>query len=163
MAAHCAVARGEHGCATRPPRLDDAVDRRRRDVRPVAEDDDGSFGLRAQRVQAAPERCAGPPTPIGAANDALRGLDLVRAGDDDELVDRARADALEYRIEEQPLLRRSEPRGCAGREDDGSDQETSTVIDSTTTGCVGSSVLGSPRRPIRCTTFMPEVTLPITA
>ena len=45
---------------------------------------------------------------------------------------------LEHGGKEQPLLRRAEPRRCAGSEDDGADHQLFlTVTFSITTGCAG--------------------------
>jgi hypothetical protein len=45
-------------------------------------------------------------------------LDVVRPEDDDDVADVARADALEHRPEQEPLLRRAEPRrGSRGEHD----------------------------------------------
>jgi hypothetical protein len=87
------------------PGGDHAVDRLRRQVRPVCEDDHRCVGVLRQRGQPAAERRAGPALPFGAENGLRRSLDVVGAEDDDDPVDRARAHALEHGLEQQPLLR----------------------------------------------------------
>ena len=61
------------------------------------------------------------------------------AGDDDDLVDTARAHALEHERQEQSLLGGAEPARGAGRQDDGRDHQPPREIsmDSTTTVMVG--------------------------
>jgi hypothetical protein len=120
MAALAAVARGHDRVSVLAPGGDDPLDRLRREIGPVGQDDHS--GLCVQRGQAAAEGGAGSSLPLGAADDARVGLDVVRAEDDDDILDRRAAQALEDLGKEQPLLRRAEPRRRAGCEDDGPDQ-----------------------------------------
>ncbi|MDQ3067307.1 MAG: hypothetical protein M3R12_09195, partial [Actinomycetota bacterium] len=66
-------------------------------------------------------------------------------GDDDDLIEPVQL--LEHRGEEQALLRRSEPARRAGRENDRSDQDVTTLIVSITTGCDGAVRDVRARRP----------------
>ena len=147
------------------PGGDHAVDRSGREAWPVCEDDDGGADLRSERFEAAAKRRAGPALPVVALDDASVRLECVRAGDHDDLVDAARANALEHERQEQALLRCTEPACGAGRQHDSRDHQPPDEIsmDSTTTVVVGCSVAGSPSFPMRATTSRPEVTCPITA
>ena len=119
MAAVAAVARGDDRRAALAPGCDDAVDRRRGELRPVGEHDHRRLDLRAERGEPAAERGARPALPVRAGDGAF---ELVRTRDDHDLIDAA--ESLEHGGEEQALLRRAEPRRGAGREDDGSDQDS---------------------------------------
>ena len=86
---------------------------------PICEHDDRGLHLRAERGQPATERGAGPALPVRTGHGAL---ELVRTGDDHDLIDAA--EPLQHGGEEQVLLRRTEA-GCGtGREDDCSDQDS---------------------------------------
>ena len=147
-----------------PPGRDHAVDRRRGELRAVGEDDDSCLGVRRERLEAAAKRCAGASLPVVAVDDAGVGLEGVCPGHDDDLVDTARADALEDERQEQSLLRRAEPARGAGREHDGRDHQPprEILMDSTTTLMVGTPA-ALPWPPMRSTVSNPEVTSPITA
>ena len=85
-----------------PPLGEHALDRRGREVRPVGEDDDGSFDVFAERGEPAAQRRARAARPLGALDDTtpstvLGTLELVGACDDDDLVDRGRARAARAR------------------------------------------------------------------
>lgn len=122
MTALAAVARGDDGLAARAPLAEHALDRLRREIGPVGEDDDGGVGLGRQRGKAAAKRRARALGPPGAADDTRVGLDLVGAENDDDVVDRGAADAVEHLGQEEPLLRRAEARRGARGEDDSEDQ-----------------------------------------
>ena len=122
VAADAAVGRRQHLAAPVPPGLDDAVERLGRQVGAVGQDDRRGAHLGAERGEPAAERGAGALFPLGAADRACVGLHLVGAEHDDDLVDRARgADAPEHLAEEEPLLRRAEPRRGSGGEHDRGD------------------------------------------
>ena len=122
MPADARVTRGHDRLPPRAPLLDDAVDRRRREIGPVGEDDDRRFDLRAESREAAAERRSRPELPLGTADGPLAGLELVRAEDDDDLVDSAPPNALQHGLEQKLLLRRAEAGGGSRREDDGGDR-----------------------------------------
>ena len=92
-------------------------------------------------------------------------LELVRALHDDDLVDGALGEATEDPGQEEVLLGGAEARRRTGREDDRRDpgHVDDAVTDSTTIGCSGCSVAGSPMVPISSTTSRPFVTLPTIA
>ncbi len=86
----------------------------------------------------------------------------MRTFDDDDLVDRRRTQPLEHARQQNVLLRASEPRRLACREDDRGDahrQLTPTVTVFTTTGCEGGP-LPTPSAAIRSTVSIPSVTSP---
>ena len=120
MAALAAVARGDDRLALVAPRRDHALDRLGREVGPVGEHDHG--GLCVQRGQAAAEGGSGAALPLGAADDARVGLDVVRAEDDDDVLDGGVPEPLEDLRKQETLLRRAEAGGGACGEDDGRDQ-----------------------------------------
>ena len=120
MAALAAVARGDDRLAALTPRGDHALDRLRREVGAVREHDDGGLGV--ERGQATAERRPRPSLPVGTADDARVGVDLVRPEDDDDLVYGGAAESLQNLRKEEPLLRRAEPGSRARREDDARDQ-----------------------------------------
>ena len=122
VAADAAVARRDDRLSPLARRGDDPIDRCRRELRAVDEHDDRRLDIRSERSQTAPERCARPELPVRAANDALARGDLVRAENDHDLVDAARAHALEDGLEQEALLRRAEARRGSGCKDDGGDQ-----------------------------------------
>ena len=118
MAALAAVTRGDDRLAVLAPRADHALDGLGREVRAVGED--YHCRLRVERGQAASKRCSRASLPVGAADDARVGLDVVRAQDDDHLVHGAAPYPLEHLGQEQPLLRRAEARRRArGKNDRG--------------------------------------------
>ena len=101
------------------PRVEDAVDGRGREVRPVREADDRGLGVRVEGSQAAAKRRSGPPLPLAARDDAgALDVELVRAGDDDDVVDARSPETLEDAGEEEALLRPAEARPGSGGEDD---------------------------------------------
>jgi hypothetical protein len=120
MAPLAAVARGDDRLAPLAPCRDHALDRLRGEVGPVGEHDDGR--LRVEHGQAAAEGGSGASLPVGAANDARVGLDLVCAEDDDDLVDRRAPEPLQDFREKEALLRRAEAGGGTGGKDDRRDQ-----------------------------------------
>ena len=148
------------------PVVEHALDRLRREVRPVGEDDDGRFDVLPEGCEAAPKRRAGPAFPVRAADDPrLVGGELVGALDDDDLVHGRLAEPLEHVREEDALLRAAEPRRLARREDDRGDahrQLSPTVTVFTTTGCDGGPS-PTPSASIRRTVSSPSVTSPTIA
>jgi hypothetical protein len=74
-----------------PPGGDHTIDRARVEVWAVAENDDRSFDLVAERRETAPERSTRPELPVRAEDGACRGLDVVGAEHDDRVVDRSAA------------------------------------------------------------------------
>ena len=124
MKADAAVRARVHVAAVVPPCGDDAVDRARIEVRPVREDDDGRLRVDGKRGEPAAQRRAGAVLPLGAAHGARFGLELVRAGDDEDVVHHALLERREHAGKERLLLRRrgAVARRRAGREDDGVDQ-----------------------------------------
>ena len=149
MAAPAVVGRSDHA-ACMPPLLEDALDRLRSESRPVREDDDRRLDLRPERGEPAAQRRSWPSLPVGAGDDprVVGDLECVRALDDDDLVDRRLAQALEHARKEDALLGASEPGRLAGREDDRGDghQLSVTVTLEMTTGCDGGP---SPARRVR--------------
>ena len=115
MAAGAVVARGRERRVAR----EQAVDGARVELGPVGEHDDGAVDLGAERGEAAAEGCAGAALPLGAVHDAGVGVEWVRPGDDDDLVDPARAERREHGREELPLLDAAVARRRAGGQDDG--------------------------------------------
>ena len=146
----------------------------RRELGPVREHDHRSVDVVRERVEPASERGPRPASPPIACDEAARNalrqfvsreLELVRALDDDDLVDRSLAQPLEHLREEESLLGRAEARRLARGEDDRGDaahQLSVTVTLEMTTGCVGRSS-GPPRAPIRSTVSRPSVTSPTIA
>ena len=122
VAALATVARRYHGLAARPPLADHPLDGLRREVRPVREDDDRRLRVGRQRGEAAAQRRARPFGPIGTADYACIGLDVVRAKDDDDVLDGGAAYLPQHFREEEALLRRAEARRGPGGKDDGGDQ-----------------------------------------
>ena len=120
MAALTAVARGDDRLAPLAPGREHALDRRGCEAGPVGEHDHG--GLRVERGQAAAERGSRASLPFGAVDDARVGLDVVRAEDDDDLLDRGATEAVEDPWQEKALLRRAEARCRPRSEDDTADQ-----------------------------------------
>jgi hypothetical protein len=120
VAALAAVARGDDGLAPFAPGRDHALDRVGREVGPVGEHDEG--GLRVERGQAAAKGGSGALLPVGAADDARVGLDVVRAEDDDDVLDCGAPEPVQDLWEKEALLRGAEARGGARRKDDGRDQ-----------------------------------------
>ena len=158
MPAVAAVARRDDRRRAPAPLVDDAVDRRRSERRPVREHDDRRLDLGRERGEAAAQRRAGPSLPVEAVD---RAFERVRTRDDDDLVEPLYV--LEHGGQEQSLLRRAEPRRCTGSEDDGADHQLLlTVTFSITTGFPG----GPSPRPsasIALTVSIPSVTVPTTA
>ena len=77
MPALAAVARGDDRLAVLAPRADHALDRLRRKIRPVGQDDDR--GLCIECLEATAKRCSRASFPICAADDPRVGLDVVGA------------------------------------------------------------------------------------
>jgi hypothetical protein len=71
-----------------------------------------------KRGEAAPKGSPRTQLPFRAVDRPDAGLDRMGSEDDDHVVHRTRAHALEHRLEQDPLLRRAEPRRGAGSEDD---------------------------------------------
>ena len=116
VAAVAAVGGRDDLGAALPPDLEHAVDRGRRQVGPVAEDDDCSGRLGRERAQAATERGAAPALPVGAVDGRRRGGHVVRAEHDDRVRDRALPHPLEHRLEQDALLGAAEARrGARGQ------------------------------------------------
>jgi hypothetical protein len=120
VAALAAVARGDDRLAPLAPRRDHALDRLGREVRPVGEHDEGSLGV--QRGETAAQGGSGAPLPVGAADDARVGLDVVGAEDDDGLLDGGASEPIQDLGQKQALFRRAESACRARREDDACDQ-----------------------------------------
>ena len=120
MAALAAVARGDDRLALLAPRRDHALDRLGREVGPVGEHDHG--GLCVQRGQAAAEGGSGASLPVGAADDLRVGLDVVRAEDDDDVLDGGAPEPLEDLRKQETLLRRAVARRRPGGQDDAGNQ-----------------------------------------
>ena len=118
MAAIALVGCRDDLCAALTPHLDHPVDRGWSEVRAVAEDDDRRSDLRAQSAKTAPKGRAPTTLPLRAADGRRRGRDVVRAEDDERIWDRASAQALEHRLEEDALLGAAEARRGSGREND---------------------------------------------
>ncbi len=124
MTALAPVARREDGASALAPSSDNPVDSCRRELRAVGEYDHRRLGLGRQRIQPAAERRSGTLLPIGAADDLCVRLHVVRAEHDQQVVDGARPPhPVEYRPEQDPLLRRAEPRRGPGREHDSPDAQ----------------------------------------
>ena len=97
-------------------------------------------------------------------HDRRTNLELVGPGHDDELADPRGAYPLEHLLDQQPLLRRPEPRRGAGREHDRRDHLLEIVTLRITTIRVGvPASVRCPSFPIFCTTAMPFVTWPSSA
>ena len=122
MAALAAVARCQHRISVLAPGADHALDGLRSEIGPVGQDDDRRLGVRSQRLEAAAERGAGAALPLGTADDARIGVDVVRAEHDDDVVHGAPTHPLEHVGEEKPLLGGTEARRRPGGEDDRPDQ-----------------------------------------
>jgi hypothetical protein len=120
VAAASSVRRRDDVAGACTPSVDHTIDRLRSEVRPVGEANGGSLEVRPERGEAAPKRRAWAALPVDALDDA-DGVARKRvcAGDGDDLVDTARADALGDPREKQLLLRRAETGRRARREDDG--------------------------------------------
>ena len=136
--------------------------------RTAGEDDHRVRDLVAERLEAAAERSARAPFPVGAVHDrdAGRGLERMGALNDDDLVDRSARERFEHRGQELALLDAAVPRRGARCEDDGGDQWTARVACSISTVSVGSPwppLVGSPSRPILSTTSSPFTIFPSTA
>src|SRR5205814_10693629 len=117
-----AVARGNHVAGSFAPGGDDPVDRVRRELGAVRENHDRRLRAEWERRESATKRGARTALPVGTADGAGVGLEIVGPDDHDDVVDRARAShAGEHRREQQPLLGRAEPRRGSGRENDGAD------------------------------------------
>jgi hypothetical protein len=116
MAAYAGVARRDDVPSTVSPRCHDALDRGRREVRAVGEDDDRRVGVVAERGEPAAKRRSRAPLPAGTVDDALADVGQgVRAGDDDDLADPLRRPhTVEDAGQEKRLLRRAEP-ACRAR------------------------------------------------
>jgi hypothetical protein len=84
MAAVAGVARGDDRCAAASPGGDDTFDRGRVELGPVREHDHGGLHLWLERGQPAAERGTWPALPVRTGNGVL---ELVRTGDDDDLID----------------------------------------------------------------------------
>jgi hypothetical protein len=158
MPSLAAVARRDDRLPALPPGGDHAVDRRGREIGSVREHDHRRFGGKA--FEAAAERGPGTPLPLGAADDGRVRVDVVGAEDDEHVVHRATANALEHLGQEQLLLRRAEARGGACGEDDGGDpcylqprSERQAAVTFATYATV--SALGAP--PVRSTADGPEL------
>ena len=167
MAAPAFVGRSDHATCL-PPLLENALDRLRSESRPVREDDDRRSDLWPEPRETAAQRGARPSRPVGAGDElrVVGNLECVRALDDDDLVDRRLAQALEHARKQDPLLGAPEPRRLAGREDDSGDghQLSVTVTLEMTTGFDGGpSLPGAPSASMRSMVSMPAVTSPTIA
>jgi ketosteroid isomerase-like protein len=121
VAARVGVAGGYDVSAAVTPGGDHAVDGIGIEVRAVREDHDCGLHLGRKCAKAAAERSAHAALPLGTAHEARVRLQLVGALDDDDLLDGARADSLQYMRQHQTLLRRPEAARLAGGEDDSGD------------------------------------------
>ncbi len=120
MAPVAVVARCDEGGEVVAPGREDALDRRRREVGPVGEDDDRGLRAGGERGEPAAQRRARAELPVGARDDPRAGrLQRVGARDDDDVVDGRLAEALQHARQKQVLLRRPEPGRRARREHDG--------------------------------------------
>jgi hypothetical protein len=120
VAALAAVARGDDRLSVLAPRRDHALDRLGREVGAVREHDDSGLGV--ERGQAAAERRPRPSLPVGTADDARVGLDVVGAEDDDDVLDGRTSESLQDLRKEEPLFRRAEACGRSSGENDCPDQ-----------------------------------------
>src|SRR5262249_57550575 len=103
--------------------------------------------------------------PVGAEDDGLARLQLVRARDDDHVaVDPFRGPhAHQHLLDEQALLRHTEARRRPGREHDSRDHELEISTRSTSTVWVGNGSVSVPRLSILRTTSIPRTTFPSSA
>ena len=148
----------------RASETNDAVDRCRREVRAVGEDDDRRLSLVREGQEATTARGARAALPVGAQDDRRARLERMGARDDDHLVHGRGAHPLQHLPDQEALLGRSEPRRGAGREHDGADHLLEIVICRMTTVWVGVPCsVRRPSFPILATTGMPFVTVPSTA
>ena len=114
------VARGDEPAPALPPRSHDAVDGCGGEVGPVGEDDDSRLHVGSERTERATQRGARPQLPVRAGNDAYAlGLERVGARRDHDVVHGRLPQPLEHCRQEQPLLRRPEPRRRPGGEHHG--------------------------------------------
>lgn len=135
MEANTPVRGGDDVRAALAPGRDHALDRLRREVRPVGEHDHRRLRLGGERAEPAAQRRADPALPLLAAHRAGIGLHVVRPEHDHDVVDGAAAEPGQDFGKEDPLLGGAEPRRGAGGQDDREDQSmTSSVILPTTTG-----------------------------
>ena len=105
----------------------------------------------------------GPRSQSSALDDTDVGLESVCTGDDDDLADSARADALEDEWQQESLLGCAEPARGAGRQDDGSDHQPPRRLDGLDHDVDGRDPGGVAEPPMRVTVSNPDVTSPITA
>lgn len=123
MAARTLVGGGHDVAETAPPGRENALDRLGSEIGPVREHYDCGLRLRTEHGQATAERSAGAALPIGTVDDTRSGsVQVVRAGDDHDLVHRALPEPLEDPWKQKALLGAAEARRLPGREDDGGDQ-----------------------------------------
>ena len=119
------VGRGDDLAETAAPGSEHALDGLGSEIGPIGEDDDRGLGLRTERGQTAAERSAGTQLPIGTVDDAyFASVEVVRAGDDHDLVHGTPAKPLEDAGKQEALLGAAEARRRSGRKDDGGDQPT---------------------------------------
>ena len=114
MAALAAVARRDDRLAACAPLADHTLDCFRREVGAICKDDDRGCRVGRKRGEAAPERGSGALLPLGAVDDLRVRLDVVRAEDDEDVVDGCAPHPREHLREEHALLRRAEARRRAG-------------------------------------------------
>ena len=100
------------------PDLDDAIDRRRRQVGPVREDDDRRRDVSAEGPEPAAQRRPAAALPLGAGHRRRVDVELVRARDDDRVGHRASPHAVDDGLCEDALLRSAEARRRSSRQDD---------------------------------------------
>lgn len=81
------ICRGEPVARAQAPRVDEAIDGARIEVRTVCEDDDRRLSVATKCREPAAKRCARASSPVLALHDARGRLDLVRTGHDDDVFD----------------------------------------------------------------------------
>jgi len=120
VAALAAVARCDDRLVALAPGADHALDGLGREVGPVREHD--HRGLCLQRGEAAAEGGSGAAFPVGAADHARVGLDLVCAEDHDDLVHRSTPQPFQDGGQQDALLGEAEACRGSSRQDDSADQ-----------------------------------------
>jgi hypothetical protein len=118
MTALARVGSGHHVAAGPPPRGDDAVDRRRREVRTVGEHDDRRFRFGGERLETAAKRRARPALPLRAVHGLRRRVERVRPDYHQHTLDRAGANSLEDGLDQEALFGRAEASRAAGSQND---------------------------------------------
>ncbi len=119
MASHAAVGRGDDLAGAFAPGGDHPIDRLRRHIGTVGEDDDCSSRVGCEGRKAAPERRPRARLPVRAGNDPGCGIELVCACDHDQPAELGAArEPVEHRLDQELLFRRAESRRRPRREYD---------------------------------------------